>query len=264
MNGREILIYLSYYEKGDWDKIYNDIKIKKYDFNNDDVKDVVSKLKSKVVTILDEQYPECLKNAYKPPFVLYYYGDLSLIRNNRSCVAVIGSRESSEYGEKMTRLITSDIAKHFVVVSGLAKGIDACAHQAAINANGKTVAVLGSGIENCYPKCNKELFEKIKKDHLVISEYPDEVEPTKDKFPLRNRLIAALTRTLIVSEAHERSGTSITISYALMNGNEVCCVPYPADTNSLCNRMIKDGARLTESAKDVFDEMGFVEPQIAC
>lgn len=255
MTGRDILIHLSTLNDGNWDRIYADIK-KKRPITEDDVKDSVAKLKCKAVTILDEEYPEFLKSISRPPFVLFYYGDLSLAGTNENAIAVIGSRRSSKYGERITNVITSDLAKKLTIVSGLAIGIDTCAHQACLNVGGKTIAILGSGIDNCYPKRNRIIYEEIKTNHLLISEYPAMCEPKRDNFPMRNRLIAAFARAVLVTEAYSHSGTSLTVSFALTYGRDVLAVPYEAGRDSACNLLIRDGARLTESAADVFDELG--------
>ncbi|MFA5481547.1 MAG: DNA-processing protein DprA, partial [Bacilli bacterium] len=260
--GREILIYLSIKYKGNWDEIYAAIKRKE---PIDDVAfaDSLASVKAKTITILDKNYPEHLKQCYKPPFVLYYYGDCHLLERSHEAIAYIGSRKASEYGCKMARVIVGELAKKMVIVSGLARGIDTIAHQTAINVNGKTIAILGSGIDYCYPRENIELYEKIKSEHLVISEYPNHTEPDHSQFPLRNRLIAMLAKSVIVGEAGMKSGTLITVSYALSAGRDVCCVPYPADASSACNSLIKQGAKLVENANDVYEEMGFTSSENA-
>lgn len=262
MEGRDILIYLSIKRNGDWDKIYEDIKRKKQ-VSKEEVEEVVALVKSKSITILDDEYPSYLKQIYKPPFVLYYYGDISLISNLEKNISVVGSRNCSSYGEKQTIRLTKEISSYFNIVSGLAKGVDFHAHKTCIENNGKTIAVLGSGIDNCYPIENIDLYNIIKSNHLLISEYPSCVAPDKSQFPMRNRLIAALSRCLLVTEAYYKSGTSITVSHALAFGHEICCVPYPVGEKSACNLLIKDGARLTESGQDIYDEINF-KPYHVC
>ncbi|MFA5686491.1 MAG: DNA-processing protein DprA [Bacilli bacterium] len=263
MQGRDILIYLSLKYEGDWDNIYQAIK-RKEPINSHLYKELITTLKSEAVTIIDPYYPEHLKQCYKPPFVIYYYGDFSLLDKINSVVAIVGSRKASDYGKKMTRLIVSDLAKKMIILSGLARGIDATAHESAININGKTIAILGSGIDYCYPKENKQLYDLIKKDHLLISEYPNSCSPKQKNFPFRNRLIAILSKSLIVTEAGINSGTLITVSHALSYGRDICCVPYPADLYSACNSLIKQGAKLVENARDVYEEMGIVEDDSNC
>ncbi len=256
LKGREILIYLSLINEGNWEDILQDIKRKRKDFTEEDVKTALSSIKSNTITIIDDEYPDYLKRLFKPPIVLFYYGDISLMQDPSKSISVVGSRKCSDYGERMTNKIVSELAsKEFVIVSGLAKGIDSIAHKAALSAGGKTIAVLGSGIDNCYPKENYLLYEEIKKNHLLISEYPNDVLPNKENFPIRNRIIAYLSRTLLITEASKNSGSFITTSYALQNGSDICCVPHDAEKGSACNHLIKEGAKLVESAKDVIEEI---------
>lgn len=255
MEAKNLLLYLSVKYKGNWDKIYEAIK-KKENVNEEDINLVTKEIKSKFVTIIDKEYPKVLSQIFKPPFVIYYYGDIHLIDDIYKCISVVGSRNATEYGKRITKSLVSELAKNKIIVSGLAKGIDAIAHESCIDSNGKTVAILGSGIDYCYPKENKELYNKIKNNHLLLSEYPNDLEPEKDYFPLRNRLIAAFSEATIVTEAKDRkSGSLITVRYALMFGRDVMCVPYSASSNSICNRLIKEGACLVETPNDVLDEL---------
>ena len=215
---------------------------------------MLKKLTSPCITILDEDYPDYLKQKVcRPPLVLYYYGDISLIKDENKNIAFIGSRKCSDYGQKITSQIVSEVAERFNIVSGLAKGIDTCAHNACVNIIGKTIAVLGCGIDVCYPESNRRLYEIIKKRGLVISEYPSDTPPQASYFPMRNRIIVGLSRLIVITEAKKRSGTSISTAYALAMGKDVCCVPYPADNNSLCNHLIKQGAFMIEDAQDLYD-----------
>ena len=238
---------------GDWEKILDALIRRDY---GDLVKYYkrVDQLKCKYVTILSDQYPARLRQyGHRPPFVLFYYGDLSLISDIDKNISVVGSREFSEYGEMMTRKIVKDLCDEYVVVSGLAMGIDAIAHETALDFGGKTIAVLGNGIDYCYPSVNKALYERIKNEGLVVSEYPNSVFPNRETFPLRNRIIAMLSKGLLVTEAHARSGTLISVNFALQMNKDVLCVPYPAGQESQCNRLISEGAYLVESGNDVKD-----------
>ena len=259
MKAREILIYLSLDRNGDWDDIYDDISSKRKDFTFEDYQSLAKNLKCNVLTLMDDNYPECLKQIRKPPFVLYYYGNLSLLDNYKKNLCVIGSRKPSTYGLKMTEDIISDLPNDLNIVSGLAYGIDAKAHESAITSNHKTIAIIGSGIDNCYPIENLDLYNKIKENHLIISEYPFDVAPDKSHFPMRNRLLAAVSCGIVVTDASYCSGTSITVNYALEIGRNVCCVPHRANEKSLCNKLIKDGACLVENANEVVDEISYVK-----
>lgn len=254
---RDILAYMSIKKEGDWDAIMEWICSKEVAVDEELAAKTLSELKCKYITLADDDYPVCLKNIYHPPFVLFYYGDDELLKHLQAYdqVAVIGSRENSEYGASMTRKIVSGVAKRYPIVSGLAKGIDAIASETAIAVGGKTIAILGSGIDYCYPSENYALYQKIKKDHLLMSEYPGKVVPDPSKFPMRNRIIAGLAHTIVVTEAGNISGTSITVTFGVQYGRTIMCVPYPADKNSACNRLIKEGAYLVETAEDVFESM---------
>lgn len=250
---RNVLIFLSTKYKGDWDLIYKAISSKEK-LLEEEVNQVVNNMKCYATTLIDEDYPEILKRYHRPPFVIFYYGDLSLIRDSKNILAVVGSRKSTSYGEKATRHFVSSLAKENIIISGLALGIDTIAHNEAIKNNGKTIAVLGSGIDYCYPKSNILLYEKIKNEHLLISEYPGEVPPSSEHFPFRNRLISGLAWGVFVPEAYERSGTSITVGHAVYQGKEVMCLPHEYDKKSYNNRLIKEGAVLVEGPEQVLEQ----------
>jgi len=255
LKGRDIIIYLAIKYRGQWNEIYAAIKAKEL-VDEPTVMAALASLKCLVVTILDEAYPESLKKIYKPPFVLFYYGDMSLAHHMEQSLAIIGSRQASRYGITMTESIAKAlIEEHITLISGLAKGIDKVAHEVAVNHQGRTIGILGSGIDHCYPYEHRELYEKMKKDHLVLSEYPSDVEPHKDHFPWRNRLIAGLSQGVFVAEAKKRSGTLITVGYALYLGKEVYVLPHLANSDNSTNRLIKDGAILVESAADVIEHL---------
>ena len=167
----------------------------------------------------------------------------------------MGSRVCSDYGSKATKKIVSEIAREFNIVSGLDAGIDAIAHETAILAGGKTIAVLGCGIDYCYPPCNQELYNEIKQNHLLLSEYPGYETWIENSFPLRNRIIAMLSCGTIVTEAKARSGTLTTVMHTLDNGKTLMCVPYHIDEESECNRLISGGAYLIQCGKDVIEIM---------
>jgi DNA processing protein len=255
LKGRDIIIYLAMKYAGDWNAIYHAIKSKEM-VDEAIVQETLSHNQSSVVTIIDESYPEALKKIYKPPFVLFYYGDLSLATALEKTVAVIGSRLPSEYGLTMTKKITHELVDEgMIIVSGLAKGIDGVAHQTTLKHQGKTIAILGSGIDVCYPKEHQPIYDAMKQGHLVLSEYPTKVEPKKEHFPWRNRIIAGLAHGVFVAEARKRSGTLITVGYALYLGKEVYVLPHHANTDNSTNRLIKDGAILVENGADILEHM---------
>ncbi len=194
----------------------------------------------KAITILDKEYPAQLLQLNKPPMVLFYCGNIELLKNRM--IAVVGSRECSQYGMMVTRKIVEKISEEFTVVSGMAKGIDRIAHETAI----KSVGVLGNGLDVSYPQENSHLYRKMKENGLLITEYPLKVRPLKYHFPFRNRIIAALAEAVIVPQAKENSGSMITVNEALNLGKEVYSVPYRLtdEDGSGCNQLIRLGANV--------------------
>jgi len=256
MESRNILLCLSLKYSGDWERIYQAICDREnLKLSEQEIDAANKKIKSQFITILDQEYPEHLRRSFKPPFVLYYYGNISLLNNIENSIAIVGSRENSDYGASITNQLAEELSSNYTIVSGLAKGIDAIAHQAVINRGGNTIAVLGSGIDVCYPFDNKDLYEEIKSNQLLISEYPNKCTPDSIHFPIRNRIIVALSKGVLVTEAKLRSGTMITVNYALEAGKPVMCVPERANVDSGCNALIKAGATLVETKEDVLDEL---------
>ena len=255
---RDLLIALSYRYNGEWENIYNAI-IKNEKASIEDVNLAKQSINSQILTILDEEYPNNLMRATCPPFVLYYYGDISLLSRFDNSLGVIGNREFSEYGELMTRSLVKGVSNKLVVVSGLAKGVDSIAADECLKQGGKTIAVLGTGIDICYPESSKELYETIKRKGLVLSEYPHKtIGHNTDSFPKRNRIIAALSRNLLITEAKKHSGTSITVNF-LHDAANLLCVPERANMDSLCNILIKEGAKLITCPADILDEYNLLD-----
>ncbi|MFD1037999.1 DNA-processing protein DprA [Virgibacillus byunsanensis] len=209
-----------------------------------------------VITIVDEGYPSVLKTINDPPLVLYAYGDVSLVTRSPA-LSVIGTRNPShEAKAKLIHIMAPLIQEGWVVVSGMAKGVDSYAHQLSLKQKGKTIAVLGGGFHHIYPKQNMELFKQIVQEGLVLSEYPPDTQPKKFHFPERNRIISGLSFGTLVIEATEKSGTLITVDQALDQGREVYAVPGSPllPQTSGCNRMIQDGAKLVQVAKDIKED----------
>ena len=252
MDSREILLYYSLKFSGDWDSIHKAIETKE-EIDEKEARKLIKSNTSKYISYLDDEYPESLKRTPKPPFVLYYHGDISLISDARNKIAVVGSRKVSEYGAEVTTRLVSEIAEDFVIVSGLAYGVDALAHWASINNNGKTVAVLGCGINLCYLKENQDLYDVIKERHLLLSEYPNETPPTIRSFPIRNRIIAGLCENLLITEGKIASGTQITAFLMAGKDGNICCVPTHIGEDSICNHLISEGAFLVETAQDIYE-----------
>ena len=252
ISSRVLLIYFAVKYEGDWLKIYQAISNKE-DVEYKDALAIAENLTCKVLTALDPEYPKYLSRMSCAPFVLFYYGDINLISDCNNNLSVVGSRKNTLYGKTITEEIVGKVCKKYNIVSGMAAGIDAIAHNACINSGGKTIAVLGCGIDYCYPSSNRELYEKIKQDHLVISEYPGVTEPKTTYFPIRNRIIAALGKGLLVTEARNGSGSSITAAWALEYNKDIMCVPNLAYSDSACNQWIKEGAFLVEKSSDVLE-----------
>lgn len=194
------------------------------------------------ITMLDDDYPRELFQLRYPPYVLFYRGDKELLRQRK--IVVVGSRRATDYGARMTKLVVEGLKDRYVIVSGLAKGIDGQAHRWA----DKTIGVVANGLDVHYPQENAGLYEEMFRRQLVISEYPAGVKPLKEHFPFRNRIIAALGEAVIVTQAAVRSGTMLTVNEALNLNKDVYAVPYRADDPSGlgCNRLIQQGASVLE------------------
>lgn len=201
----------------------------------------------------DKKYPKLLRQLPDPPPQLYYRGDLEILNN--ICLAVVGSRKYSEIGKRSCQKIVGPLAKNgIVIISGLAIGIDSIAHQTTLENGGKTVAVLGTGLNDnvIYPKQNIHLLEKIiDNGGLVLTEYPPESRATRYSFPQRNRIIAGLSIGTLVVEADIKSGSLITASCALDYNRDVFAVPYEITQKQGTNELLKNGAYLVNSSEDI-------------
>lgn len=252
LKANDILLYFVYKYKSNTELVLRALKDKQ-EVDKNEVLDVVKKTKSKFITLLDNEYPENLKKIDLPPLVLFYEGDISLLKyQSDHKLSVIGSRNYSEYGKEATRKVVSELDKDYLVISGLARGIDSISHETALNHGLKTICVLADGLFKIYPSENEPLYKRIiENGGLALSEYHDFVEPEKEFFLARNRIVAALCNFLLVSEAYSRSGTQRTVSCALNYGKDVGCIPYEANKDSYCNELIKEGAYLIETAEDI-------------
>jgi len=215
----------------------------------------VEKKEYTLLTLEDPGYPAALRETVEPPLVLYVKGQPEIL--SWAAVAVVGSRRPSGYGRLMAEKLAEELAAAgLVVVSGLARGIDTCAHRGALR-GGRTIAVLGSGLEVIYPKENRMLAEKITENGAVLSEFPLESGPDSYHFPLRNRIISGLSLACLVVEASRKSGALITARLALDAGREVLALPGPvtSELSGGTNFLIKSGAKLVETAFDVIAEL---------
>ncbi|MCH4825010.1 DNA-processing protein DprA [Planococcus halocryophilus] len=201
-------------------------------------------------------YPESLLELFDPPAVLYAKGDLTLLANSRK-IAIIGSRKATSYSQKaLQKIVPPLVEKDYVIVSGLAKGADAMAHQKTIDLGGRTIAVTGSGFLHPYPKENANLNHIIEERHLVLTEYPPYVKPEKWNFPMRNRIISGLSKGIIVTEAQVKSGTLSTIEHALDHGKDIFAVPGSIDSllSEGPHKLILEGAKPVWNGWQVLEE----------
>lgn len=245
----DILLYFSLKYKGDFDKIFHALESKE-SVDIDLKEELFKDIDCKYTTMVSNDYPEALKLISGPPFVLYYHGDLSLL--DKETIGVVGMRIPSPYGKQVTETIVKDLVQaDYTIVSGMALGIDAIAHKTALENNGKTVAVLGSGINYCYPKRNKDIYEEMKGNQLVVSEYPGEVEPSNDRFPQRNRIVAGLSKSILVTESQMQGEVMKTVGNAIEQGKKVYSVPGRITDYQGCNNLIKHGATVATSAESI-------------
>jgi DNA processing protein len=204
----------------------------------------------------DEGYPELLAAIHSPPPILYVRGTIE--PKDRVAVAIVGSRQASQYGSAMAEQISGELAERGVtIVSGMARGIDAAAHRSALRAAGRTIAVLGCGLGVTYPPEHADLADQIAEQGALISEFPIFTPPKPGHFPQRNRIISGLARGIVVIEAGLKSGALITANYALEQGRDVFAVPGQVTSRSSrgCHQLIKAGAKLTEGWEDILEEI---------
>lgn len=216
----------------------------------------LQRLGGRLFTLEDEDYPELLRQISSPPAVLFVLGEADF---SQPAVALVGTRQASEYGQAMAWHLAAELARQGLwVVSGMASGIDTAAHQGALEAGGRTLAVLGCGPDVIYPRANAQLHERIRAEGAVVAEYPLGYPPDAGTFPRRNRLISGLSLGTVVVEAPAQSGALITAAFALDQNREVFAVPgeVRGGRNAGCHRLIKEGAKLVEGVADILDELG--------
>jgi DNA processing protein len=214
-------------------------------------------MKIRTISLGEQGYPLLLPLIQRPPKTLYYIGDLNLA--SMRCVSVVGSRKTTEYGKWAAFTLSQRLSEHgVVVVSGLAAGIDACSHAGALKGGGKTIAVMGCGIDLCYPAANRKLKEQIENAGLILSEYPPGQQPAVYTFPQRNRIISGISEATVVAAAGLHSGSLITAELAEEQGRTVYALP--GNINNIyhlgSNKLIKDGASPLVVLDDLLDDMG--------
>lgn len=230
-------------------------------FNSNEFFSALEKRGIGVTTILSDNYPQKLMNLKNPPYVLYYVGDLNLVKCRS--VAVVGTRSPSAYGKLITEKYAKELAQNSIcIVSGLATGVDKISHESALEVGGKTIAVMGGGFDHIFPAVNINLAREIGKNGLILTEYYNTVSPTKYTFPTRNRIIAALSEAVLIPEARSKSGSLYTKEYADELGIDTYCVPgnITSEKSEVPNRLIKNGnAICTTSPKDILIDFGISE-----
>ncbi len=216
-----------------------------------------------VIAFTSPAYPRLLKEIHNPPYLIYTRG--KLVFNEIPAIAIVGSRKFSNYGEQLANVFARDLAKAgFVIISGLALGIDAISHRGALEARGKTIAVLGGGIDNksIYPRANYNLAQEIiASNGLIMSDYPPETSASATTFPARNRIIAGLSLGTLVIEAGEKSGTLITAKMSLESNREVFAIPGSifSPTSIGTNNLIKSGAKIVTCVQDILEELNLFQ-----
>lgn len=220
---------------------------------------------AEIVGFGTDEYPESLARIPDPPPLLYMRGKVRPWA--QPAVAIVGSRRATGYGRMVAERLAADLAgRGIVIVSGLARGIDGSAHRGALSVSAPTVAVLGSGVDVIYPPEHRTLFERVLEEGAILSELPPGTQPESRHFPVRNRIISGLSRGVVVVEAADRSGALITVDYALEQGRDVFAVP--GNVTSVMSRgphqLLRQGARLVESAQDVLEELGLADSKAGC
>lgn len=255
-----------------WKAVFNDLKhagleeeiitdfiTRRHEINSDKEMEKLDKNNIKVLLFEDADYPKLLKEIYDPPYLLYYKGDTSCL--NEFVIAVVGTRKVTSYGKQIAPMIADDLARNKIVIaSGLAFGVDTLAHNAVVEAGGKTIGVLGSGLdkENFYPQSNLRLAEKIvEKNGIIISEHPIGTPPLRHHFPHRNRIISGVSLGTLVVEAAKTSGSLITAKCALEQNREVFTVPGNifSPVSAGPNNLIKMGAKPITNAGDILETL---------
>ncbi len=244
----KLLVYLVCKYQGDYRKITQAIK-KGETYSHILIDECIQGLDCCYTTILSDNYPLALRDLKDPPYVLFYLGDLALA--SKPCISMVGMREPSPYGQVMAARFAKKLSEDFVIVSGLAKGIDGISHR---NAR-QTIAVLGCGIDICYPKSHQQLYHQIAKEGLLLSEFPPGTKPRRYYFPWRNRIVAALGQGLIVVEAKRKSGSMITVGYALALGKTVFALPCRITDYDGTLTLIQDGATPVISVEDIYESL---------
>ncbi|OGD63982.1 DNA protecting protein DprA [Candidatus Beckwithbacteria bacterium RBG_13_42_9] len=238
------------------ERIIQDFLFFREQFSFEKEKEKLEKHLISFLTLIDESFPALLKEIADPPFLLYIKG--TLLDQDGKALAVVGARKITPYGREVTEKFVSWLAiRGFTIISGLARGVDSVAHRVALGNGGRTVAILGSGLDQVYPPEHKALAQEIIKNGALISEYPLGMPALRQNFPPRNRIISGMSLGILVTEGEIKSGTKITSRYAGEQGREVFAVPGPitSPTSAAPSELIKMGAKLVSSGEDILEEL---------
>ena len=224
--------------------------------------DLILKYKVNVLTIEDGLYPENLKTIHYPPPVLYFKG--TIVESDKNSISIVGTRKATYYGKMAAEKLSKDLVlAGLTIISGMARGIDTAAHKGALSVNGRTIAVLGCGVDHMYPPENRRLAQEIQESGAIISEFPLSTLPERQNFPRRNRIISGLSLGTVVVEAAEKSGALITADFALEQGREVFAIPGNINSplSNGAHNLIKQGAKLVDNYQDILEEIHIALPQ---
>lgn len=229
----------------------------------EEIENKLLKLDAKIICYGEDEYPKELQKLTDAPLLLYLRGNIKLLKSD--CFAVVGTRYPTKYGLRVCEDFTEKLCQRFCIVSGLARGIDSCAHRCTLQNRKNTIAVIGCGVDVVYPSENAALYGEIIKNGLIISEYDIGEQPSAYNFPARNRIISGLSMGVLIPEAGERSGSMITLDYAEKQGISVFCVPGSIyNKNSVgCNRSLRDcQTRIALNINDIYDELGLTRVSV--
>lgn len=248
----DMLLYFSLKYHGDFYAILQALKSREK--GDEKLKEqLFSSFHTPYITLLDPAYPEAFKHIDAPPFVIFYYGDISLLHKKAICVT--GMHHPNYYGDQVTRKFVSELVdSHYLIVSGMGLGCERRAHLTAIKQGGSTIGVLAGGIEMIAPSANADLYELMKQRQLIISEYPGTVEATSFTFRCRNRLMTGLASQLLVTQCELKSGAMVCVSHALEQGKDVAAIPGRITDPPGTNYLISQGAKLVSCADDLLEE----------
>ncbi len=256
MDAREVLLTMSYLKSGDWNEIYQSIKDKER-LKDEEILKAKKETKANFITVVDKNYPDCFKHLYNPPFLLYYYGNLSLLSYPYR-LTVIGTRKPTLYQNNTVYSFIQEcedkLENKMVVISGMAKGIDQSGMKAAMDKGAPIISVIGSGIDHPYPKENDGIYDYCKSGKgLVFSEYPLKTEAKPNNFVFRNRLLAALSYVTFVGGGKKISGSMSTVHQSIELNNEILALPCNTTGDDLTNILIKEGANSVLTAEDIIE-----------